>query len=111
MRINTGLSEEWFSPLNTETDARFKLKPLDNLTMADIISDGSMKGGNFSLSKAGRRLLLAQGLVGWEGITDENDAPVEFTQKHFKSIPYPILLEIAMKLIEISSVSEEDRKN
>lgn len=111
MKINTGLTSQWFEP-SSAGGARFQLKPLDNLTMTDVISDGKVTDrGIFTLSAAGRRTLLRNGLVGWDGITDEKDEPFVFDMSKIDKIPYAVLLEIATELVNISTISVEERKN
>ena len=109
-----GLIAQWFTPESEkaaeekgETPSKFKIKPLDGLTFLDAMSNGVIQAdGSFIPNKAGRSILLNNGLVGWENI-----AGIEFSQDKIKQLPFDVLAEICGEIIVKSTLSDQDEKN
>ena len=118
-----GIASEWYVPQSEKEEVedengnityvdpddatRFKLKPLDSVQL-DYAMDGSTyteKGELIDLSPRGKMAALKYGLTDWENFD------VKFSQTNFNKIPWVIRQELAIKLVTMSMVTEEESTN
>ncbi len=114
LKITTGLAPEWFTPesqMEQEDPARFKIKPLDQISFLEVLADCEVKNDVFVPNAKGRKLLLEKGLIDWENITDTNGKPLKFSRFNLAHIPAQILAEICNEIMQKSAISEEQEKN
>jgi hypothetical protein len=111
--VRSKLIPETYTPkseIDADNPASFTLKPLNGLEYTDImchlIDDGD---GNQRISVTGLNKLIKYGLVSAEGLTDEKGKQIK---KPGAEMLDPVLLsEIATRILDISNISENERKN
>lgn len=109
-------------------DARLLAAIKDKATaipMSAFASDGSDATATLNINKTNFDIVLF-GLKGWEGLLDENDAPVvyrtdntTFEGRTYLTVAYDLLIqlptevidELAQEILDINTMKEEERKN
>ena len=107
----TGLVPEWFTPdaeKESDTPARFKVKPLDSKQMVEIQMFHKESGG---ISPEGLYRAMEISILEWENVFGVNEKPLKCTRHNVKVIPIEIIAEIGAHAISISFLSEDDEKN
>jgi len=56
-------------------------------------------------------LFVHKGLTGWENFRDHKNKQIEFSVENISRIDPNILLDISLKVQDISTLSEKERKN
>lgn len=101
---------EWYIPDGYENDPsppRFKVKRLGADTYAEITLDADVdKEGNKKPSARSLKKAILTGLVDWENV---DDGPM--TKSKILRLPPSLYLDVALHIIEISSLTEEEAKN
>jgi len=94
----------------SDNPTQFKLKPLDGLEYMDVLLHAKVNSeGEVELEPAGLKVALKFGLIGSKNLTDElGNVDVELIPTELDSV---LLIELAKKIMEISNVSDEERKN
>jgi|GEM_PF-2376695 len=119
MKLAGGLVEGWYT-LRAEQDSenpdekptRFKLKPLTQIELLEVMSEGdSLSDGSFVPNHTGRLILLRRGLVGWDEVYDSNGEKKEFSKSEANNLPAQVLGEIANEIILRSVLTEEEKKS
>lgn len=90
-----------------ETDEKpsiFILKPLNAIEYLDVL--GEMDGRQYRPSAI--KKIIDTCFVGFENIIDENNQPVSALD--YEMLPPMILLELLNRVIEISTISETEKK-
>lgn len=102
---------EWYEPDGYKDDPKppkFKVKRVgadvySEITLdANVDSEGNSKPSARSLKKA-----ILTGLLDWENIGDNED----MTKSKILRLPPALYLDVALHIIEISSLTEEEAKN
>lgn len=93
------LSPQQTSKVKIE-DATFTIRPL---TGADQVCVSAQRGGERILE------IVRRGLVGWEGVNDEDGHNVRFDGE-YAGLPSHVLLRISTEIQRITWPSEEDEK-
>ena len=115
LKINTGLVPEWFTPSgqeDSESPARFKLKPMDGMQFVDFCSEAKiLPNGGMVPTRKGSEIAFKACLIDWENFVDQNEKPIKFSPHNFKLIPAEIISEIVGEITSRASMSEDDEKN
>ena len=119
MKLAGGLVEAWYT-LREEQDAvdadekptRFKLKPLTQIELLEVMSEGdSLSDGSFQPNHTGRLILLRRGLVGWDEVYGDDGEPMVFSKSEANNLPAQVLGEIANEIIVRSVITPEEKKS
>lgn len=106
---------EWFTPESQEeesTPTRFKLQGLTGPQFLEVQSEVSQSGGGMILvTGRGLNIAVNYGLTDWENFTDDDGEELPCTRGNIARIPMEILSELSSKIMDLSSVSEDERKN
>jgi len=124
MKLAAGLVEDWYTPVSErvsddpdslsdsdEKPTRFKLKPLTQIELLEVMSEGdSLSDGSFQPNHSGRLLLLRRGLVGWDEVYRDGEQ-VKFSKSEANSLPAQVLGELANEIIIRSVLTDEEKKS
>ncbi len=106
---------EWFTPEGQEeesTPTRFKLQGLTGPQLLEVQAESSQSGGGMiMITGRGLNMAVNFGLKDWENFTDADGVELPCTRGNIRRIPMEILSELSSKILDISSVSEDERKN
>lgn len=92
-----------------ENPTKFQLKPLDGLQYMDVLTHTSTdQNDNVTLSHLGMRLALKHGLLNAVGLLDELGNDIELSAQ---MLDVTLLIELSGKIMEISNLTESERKN
>jgi len=108
---------EWYTPAEDqgkENPTRFKVRGLDGAEMGYVQpemlldTDGAqpMLSG---LTGKGLEQTLKHGLLDWENFSNDS-GPLKFSPHNFRLIDLRLRTELALKIISMSFVSEEEKK-
>jgi len=86
---------------NDEVKTTWILRTLSGLEFLSCTTGGYVDHDRF----------ITLGLTGWKDFFSSDGEQIEFSKKDIARIPAPILQEISYKVQEISSLSEDERKN
>jgi len=110
-RFDYVLDEEAMLPEKDKTI--FSIKPLSilqNITCKDLVSgdgdenESSIKIGSYHLQ------LLRYGLVGWRNFCyEDNNSPIEFSEKNFSALPQEAREELSHAIADISNIDDDMR--
>jgi hypothetical protein len=108
---------EWYTPAEDqgkENPTRFKVRGLNGAEMGyvqpEMILDTSGPQAMLSgLTGKGLDLTLKHGLLDWENFDNDSGA-LKFSPHNFSLIPLTLRTELALKIISMSFVSEEEKK-
>lgn len=111
MKALTGLVPEWFSPSQLEDgdEAEFEVSPITQRRVAEVQNHYDMK--EMEMRPTGYYLAFELGCTGWKGVTDAEGKELKFSLLNLVKIPAKIAFEVGAKVIGISSLTEDDRKN
>jgi len=114
------LAPSWFTPASEEetgieNPTRFKIRGLTGIEVIDItplIKIDTNEDGDTQviLGSAAANILLANGLIGWEGFCDSDGADVPFSQKNKSRIPMIDCLTIAREIFFRTQITADDKK-
>lgn len=104
----TGLVPEWFEPEQPESERRTRilLKPLNGMEHLSVQNELAMRR-----TSDAQKLALELGVVGWENIDDAAGNPLPFSRESVWLLPVSVLAQAAMRIINISRLSESTAKN
>ena len=115
IKINKGLAPYWFTPEDQKEEqepARFKLKPLNQSTVVDVLQDAVPDDeGNPIISGKSTMKALQASITDWENIHDADGKPLKCAYPNFKHLPFAIQREIATELLVDAIVGKEETKN
>lgn len=103
----------WFKPegqAEGETPAEFKLRPLTQPEYLEVINDHYDPERKRFTGK-GIMAAVRYGLLDWRGYVDSDGKEQKFTRGAVNEVPFDVLTDIGIKVIEITQNSEEERKN
>ena len=109
----SGLVPEWYTPAGQEDDptpTRFRLRPLNGSEYGEVADYIDMVGGRIFIRNAGRDLCLKTALLDWENF-EGFDGPLEFSMNAIDLIPHTLRVELVNRILEISTLGEEQVKN
>jgi len=104
---------QWYTPeefLEEAEEARpaFKLKPIEADVYVEVTSDFKADGeGGFVPSARALNKAVKVGLTGWRNVA----GGAAFTSGNVKKLPPAIYMDIAARIIDISSLGEDEIKN
>lgn len=107
--INTKIAPEQYTPARergSEDPTTFTLKPLNGFEYLDVISHATQDGGQLSIT--GMRKCIGYGLTGADNLKDENGRDVKLDAGQLDPV---LLAELAGRILTISHLSEDERKN
>jgi len=107
LKISNKLTNEWFtSPSDESKEAQFKIKPLSTSQMFDI-------GGLQATNMTGQAIILAckYGIEDFKGFKDEQGNEVPYSSTLIEYLPKQALLEVFSRIMEISQLTDTERKN
>lgn len=93
---------------------KFRLRGLTGMQLFDVKPHIIRDGENTSWASAGVRAALRAGLVGWEGLKDEDGNDVEFGKdidKNIARLDFVKINEVFAKILEASNLGAEQVKN
>ena len=117
IKAAAGLVETWYTPVDEQdeeeaTRTRFKLRPLNQLDLLQVISEGSgTEDGSFMPNHKGRMILLRRGVVDWEQFNNADGTPIKFTVANLDRVPSQILGELANEIMANSVITEDEKKS
>lgn len=92
--------------------ARFKLRPLTERQWLQVMfMHGIGEGGEVKLTPLQVESALEHGLLGWDGITDQDGKPVKFSRMNAERLPAGLRVELAGEIINRSQLGEDGAKN
>lgn len=115
IKITTGISPESYIPQsqeNSDSPANFQLRPLNGeevCSVGEYIKSGGPSG--IQITGPGVFKILRFAISDWSGVFDEQGKVVEFSRENFKFLPYTLCVELAIKIIMSSRLSEEESGN
>lgn len=111
MKALTGLVPEWFRPQQLEDgdEAEFEVSPVTQRKVAEIQNHYDMKEN--IMRPTGYYLAFELGCTGWKGVTDAEGNELKFSLRNLVRIPAKIAFEVGAQVINVSALSEDDRKN
>ncbi len=111
MKALTGLVPEWFRPSQLEDgdEAEFEVTPIIQRKVAEVQNHYDMKA--MEMRPTGYYQAFEMGCTNWKGITDDEGKELKFSIRNLAKIPIKIAVEVGAQVINISSLTEEDRKN
>ena len=111
MKALTGLVPEWFRPetLDEGDEAEFEVSPLTQQKIAEVQNhydtiDNTMK-------PTGYYLAFEMGCTIWRGVTDHEGKELPFSVRKLGTIPIKIACEIGAQVVNVSALTEDERKN
>jgi hypothetical protein len=111
MKVLTGLVPEWYSPETLDDDdaAEFEVTPLTQRTLAEIQNHFDQEAGH--MRPTGFYLAFELGCTNWKGLVDDEGKDVKFSARNKALIPLKVAAEVGAQVIDVSALSEEERKN
>lgn len=114
LQLIEGLSPRWYVPLRFRQlpepeQPRFHLHPLTQEEVMDVLShydNDQQKLLPRAITKAVRL-----GVRGWENIKGKDKQDREFNLENLSKVPWQIQRELAVEVVNMSSLSEEEAKN
>ena len=106
------ITEDWYTIAGQEGEenpARFKIRSLNGVEHAAVISHLKVENGNFVLNFGGVMEAVKFGLVGWEGFEGE-DGPLDFSLENLDFIPGLHIREAASAILKMCNISEDEVK-
>jgi len=64
-----------------------------------------------STGRVNHELVVNIGLVGWSNFLDKDGKPIEYCLANMSRIPSGVLVDIFLKIDQVSTLGEEERKN
>lgn len=111
MKALTGLVPEWFRPEGLEEGdiAEFEVSPIAQRQVAEVQNHYDMESGQ--MRPTGYYTAYEIGCTNWRGVTDDEGKDFPFSIRNLSKIPIKIAMEIGAQVINVSSLTEDDRKN
>lgn len=111
MKALTGLVPEWFKPqqLDEGDEAEFEVTPITQRKVAEVQNHFDM--ANMEMRPTGYYLAFELGCTNWKGVYDDEGKELPFSIRNLPKIPIKYALEVGAQVINVSSLSEDDRKN
>lgn len=113
MQALNPVTENWWSPKDQDAKrpVKFKIRTLTGFEQLGIGMDANeTEPGVYQLSRASIEAAIACGLVGWQGVLDENGDELPFKRKHVNRLPPDVLPELAAAIINASDVGDDEKK-
>jgi hypothetical protein len=107
MKLINALAPSWIE----YEGARFQVKPLSQLGFIDVQNEINVSGKRSSISARGIETVLDECLLGWEGVTNATGEPIACNAASKRELPANVLVHIAVQVIRLSTLTEEQRKN
>ena len=108
------LRSTWYTPqsqLDSDNPARFKLRRPDGSQMGYLRQEiGVTTDGKMDITGRGIDLALSYCLEDWDGVEDSR-GPVKCTPGNHRLLPLDIRLDLAMEIIRMGTLTEDERKN
>lgn len=107
------LAPFWFEPEGGD-GLKFRLRGLTGVQLFDVNAHVVREGDSTSWNAAGVKSALRFGLVGWEGLRDEEGNPVDFGkdfEKNIARLDFIRANELFAKILEASNLGTEAAKN
>lgn len=111
MKVLTGLVSEWFKPeqLDEGDEAEFELTPITQQKIAEVQNHYDMSARE--MRPTGYYLAFELGVTNWRGVFDDEDKELKFSIRNMVMVPAKIAFELGAQVINVSTLSEDDRKN
>lgn len=111
MKALTGLVPEWFSPETLEEgdEAQFEVTPLNQRRLADIQNHFDPEAG--TMRPTGYYMAFEIGCTNWRGVTDQDGKDFPFSLRNMNKIPIKVAMEVGAQVINVSALTEDERKN
>ena len=111
MKALTGLVPEWFSPecLDEGDDAEFEVSPIVQRKVAEIQNHYDNEAGR--MKPTGYYLAFEIGCTGWRNVTDADGKELKFSVANLGKIPVKVAMEIGAQVVNVSVLTEDERKN
>lgn len=111
MKALTGLVPEWFSPetLDDGDAAEFEVTPLNQRTLAEIQNHFDQDTG--AMKPTGYFMAYDLGCTNWRNVTDQDGEEYKFNLRNKANIPIKVACEIGAQVINVSAMTEDERKN
>lgn len=93
---------------DSEQPTKFKLQPLSGTQFMEVLCEIDAEG---HYTAKGLLLALKYGLCGWDNFCESNGGAIPFAPVNFGKIPPMIVHEVALEIINRSSLGEKERKN
>jgi len=110
-----GLVEFWYTPEAEKDEAkptRFKLRPLTQFDMLEVSGEIMVdEHGQMKATFKGQSMVLRRGIVGWEEFKTPDGKKVKFSEKNIELIPFVTLAELAGRVMEGATLSDEEKKD
>ena len=113
IRALSGLVPEWYTPAGQDDDAsptRFQIRPLNGRELGMVSDHISIADNRMLIAAEGVDRCRAMGLQDWENLEGEN-GPLRFSRNAMDLLPVGIRRELASKIVTISYLSDDNRKN
>lgn len=107
--LSNKVAPEQYTPIrekDSENPTTFKLKPLDGFEYLEVIGHASADGGK--LTSEGIKLCLKYGLQDATNLQDGKTKKVKLDPKRLDPL---LLAELAGRIMDISHIGEDERKN
>jgi hypothetical protein len=113
-----GVDPEWYTPANQENEpepARYWLAPLSQLQMVAIVGEHLQlqANGEHTVGPEGIAEAFRLGVRKWQNIEDGDapGTPLLFSRSNMGKIPWPTILEVGARVLELTALGSEERKN
>lgn len=94
-----------------KTGERYQLRGLKSLEMFDVQAHAIINDDQVSFPGASIKAGLMAGLLGWEGVNDENGAAIPFKKSHIENLSVQVMSQLFGKIMGASSLGVEAAKN
>lgn len=111
MKALTGLVPEWFKPemLDDGDEAEFEVSPVTQRQLAEIQNHYDMEARQ--MRPTGYYVAFEIGCTNWRNVTDHEGKDLPFSLRSLGKIPIKIAMEIGAQIVNVSSLTEDERKN
>jgi hypothetical protein len=106
-------SPTWFKPESQAEDpnpAEFKLRPLTQPEYFEVINDG-YDPERRRFTARGIMTAVRYGLIDWKNYLNAEGKEQKFTRGALNDMPYDVLNEIGVKVVSLTQMTEDERKN
>ncbi|MFZ5697768.1 MAG: hypothetical protein ACOY9J_03445 [Pseudomonadota bacterium] len=117
LRAASPLAPFWFEPLDEDGNTqgvKFQLKGLKALDLFDVNAAAIHSEGTVKWTSASVRLGLRMGLVGWEGLLDNDGNPVPFEKSidnNISRLSWTVMSQLFGQILDASQLGVEQEKN
>lgn len=100
------------SERDEENPTKFQLKPLNGMEHMRVLNHITTNAdGETMVDDTGIELALKHGLIGATNLVDEDGNDVGLNRFTRNSIPFGVLVELATKILAITNMTGDARKN